>query len=72
MFVGRSEELEILHRLLKKPSASAMIYGKRKVGKTTLIDKALEASQGTVRTDYRRMPCSCGNFCADFGSLQPL
>ena len=44
MFVGRLEELEILHRLLKKPSASAMIYGKRKVGKTTLIAKALEAS----------------------------
>ena len=44
MFVGRLEELEILHRLLEKPSASAMIYGKRKVGKTTLIDKALKAS----------------------------
>ena len=44
MFIGRLEELEILHRLLEKPSASVMIYGKRKVGKTTLIDKALEAS----------------------------
>ena len=44
MFVGRLEELQVLQNLLKKPSASAMIYGKRKVGKTTLIEKALEVS----------------------------
>ncbi len=44
MFVGRLEELKTLYRLLDKPSSSAMIYGKRKVGKTTLINKALEAS----------------------------
>jgi len=44
MFIGRLEELDTLHRLLEMPSASAMIYGKRKVGKTTLINKALEAS----------------------------
>ncbi len=44
MFIGRLEELGTLHRLLEMPSASAMIYGKRKVGKTTLINKALEAS----------------------------
>ena len=45
MFIGREEELKMLSELLKKPSASAMIYGKRKVGKTTLIKKALEASK---------------------------
>ena len=44
MFVGRKEELKIISELLDKPFASAMIYGKRKVGKTTLIKKALEAS----------------------------
>ena len=44
MFIGRLEELKTLHLLLEKPSASVMIYGKRKVGKTTLIAKALEAS----------------------------
>ena len=44
MFIGRLEELDTLHRLLEMTSASAMIYGKRKVGKTTLINKALEAS----------------------------
>lgn len=41
-FLGRSAELELLRGLLKKPSASAMIYGKRKVGKTTLIKQALK------------------------------
>ncbi len=44
MFVGRLEELETLHHLLTMSSSSVMIYGKRKVGKTTLIKKALEAS----------------------------
>ena len=41
-FLGRSAELTLLRRLLEKPSASAMIYGKRKVGKTTLIKQALK------------------------------
>ena len=41
-FIGRSHELSLLENLFKNPSASAMIYGKRKVGKTTLIKKALE------------------------------
>lgn len=44
MFIGRTEEISALSALLKKRSASAMIYGKRKVGKTTLIKKVLEAS----------------------------
>jgi len=41
-FIGRSHELSLLRDLLKKPYASAMIYGKRKVGKTTLIMQALQ------------------------------
>lgn len=44
MFIGRTEEIRILGSLLDKESASAMIYGKRKVGKTTLIKKVLESS----------------------------
>jgi len=44
VFIGREEELEVLHNLLEKPSVSAMIYGKRKVGKTTLLNKALDVS----------------------------
>lgn len=41
-FIGRSHELALLKEVLRQPSASVMIYGKRKVGKTTLIMKALE------------------------------
>lgn len=44
MFIGRMEEFNLLHTLLEKPSASAMIYGKRKVGKTTLINEVLRTS----------------------------
>lgn len=50
MFVGRNEELKLIHSLLEKTSASIMIYGKRKVGKTTLIKKGLENS--TDKTIY--------------------
>lgn len=44
MFIGRAKELKILNDIQQKTSASVMIYGKRKVGKTTLIKKALENS----------------------------
>ena len=47
-FIGRSNELVLLRQLLDKPSASAMIYGKRKVGKTTLIAEALKESASPV------------------------
>ena len=53
MFIGRLAELDTLHRLLEMPSASAMIYGKRKVGKTTLIKKALEASSDSSNAGKR-------------------
>ena len=36
MFIGRQEELGILGALLEKKSSSAMVYGKRKVGKTDI------------------------------------
>lgn len=44
MFIGRTKELKSIEVLLKQPSACAMIYGKRKVGKTTLIKQALKGS----------------------------
>ncbi len=47
-FIGRTNELALLRELLAKPSASAMIYGKRKVGKTTLITQALKDSTDPV------------------------
>lgn len=44
-FIGRKHELSLIEQILKKPSASVMIYGKRKVGKTTLIKYALRNSK---------------------------
>lgn len=44
MFIGREKELNNIADLLQKSSASMMIYGKRKVGKTTLIKEALKQS----------------------------
>ncbi len=43
-FIGREEELALLREILKKQSASVMVYGKRKVGKTTLISHVLSES----------------------------
>ncbi len=42
MFIGREKELALVKSNLEKASSSMMIYGKRKIGKTTLIKKALE------------------------------
>jgi len=44
MFIAREKELALIQGLLSKKSGSIMIYGKRKVGKTTLITHALEGS----------------------------
>ena len=40
-FIGREQEISLLQNELKKASAAVMIYGKRKVGKTTLITHTL-------------------------------
>lgn len=45
MFVGREEELVLLeHYLGKQKSHALLLYGKRRVGKSTLILKAVENS----------------------------
>ena len=48
MFVGREKELDQIESLLNKKSGSMMIYGKRKVGKTTLITHALQTTANTA------------------------
>lgn len=45
MFFAREKELALIYDLLQKKSGSAMIYGKRKVGKTTLLTHALSKSK---------------------------
>ena len=41
-FINRKEELKALEKLKKRKLRSAVIYGRRRVGKTTLIKKFLE------------------------------
>lgn len=43
MFIGREKELECLRKELRKDRKSAiLLYGRRRVGKTRLIDEALK------------------------------
>ncbi len=42
MFLGRKKELEVINECLQMKSVSLMVYGKRKIGKTTLISHALK------------------------------
>lgn len=44
-FIGRENEISILQTILDKPSASVMVYGKRKVGKTTLLSHVLNCGK---------------------------
>lgn len=66
MFVARDKELEILKKELNKDSSAVLIYGKRKIGKTTLIleackrfsDKTIiyyECIKDTLENNVRRM-----------------
>ncbi len=48
MFVGRYQELKAIQSMLKLNSGSILVYGKRKVGKTTLILEALKNSEDTT------------------------
>lgn len=44
MFVGRKQELKAIRSVLGQKSGSVLVYGKRKVGKTTLILEALKGN----------------------------
>ena len=57
MFIARENELKIIGEALTKKSASVLVYGKRKVGKTTLILQALKSSRDvTVYYECLRAP----------------
>ena len=45
MFVGRTGELRQLGEAFSREHSATLLYGKRRVGKTTLIKQALEAQQ---------------------------
>ena len=50
MFIGREKELKELTDALRRGSGKTaiLIYGKRRVGKTTLIREAVKSFEGTV------------------------
>ena len=50
MFVGRENELAELQRELRswKRKTAVLVYGKRRVGKSTLINKAADSFEGVV------------------------
>ena len=57
MFIGREKELSIIKEALSKKSASIMVYGKRKIGKTTLITHSLKGdSHKTVYYECLKAP----------------
>ncbi len=45
MFVGREKELKIIDTFLSNNHGALLVYGLRRVGKTTLIEKAVEDSK---------------------------
>ena len=48
MFIGRKEELSLLNSALAENSSAILVYGKRRIGKTTLIKQALLSQKKTV------------------------
>ena len=58
-FIGRKEELRSLDRLYQKSGFQMLVlYGRRRIGKTTLLNRFMEGKQGVfytaVRTSARR------------------
>lgn len=47
MFVGRRDELQLLMDAFKEQRSATLLYGKRRVGKTTLIKEALKGQKKT-------------------------
>ena len=64
MFIGRKEELKTLSKAIKQTDNATLIYGKRRIGKTTLIKEVLnktktssvyyECIKGSLQENVRR------------------
>lgn len=48
MFVGRQAEMKLLRQELAHDQRAVLVYGKRRVGKTTLIKQAIADAKGTT------------------------
>jgi len=65
MFIGRKKELETLSQSLRDSGSAVMIYGKRKVGKTTLIRQYLKS----LDHPYIYYECLKGSLAENLKSL---
>lgn len=54
MFAGREKEAESINKTLDNKSSAIMLYGKRKVGKTTLIKEVLMFILNVSEAQYRK------------------
>ena len=48
MFVGRQKETKIIEEFVEEANRALLVYGKRRVGKTTLINHALSGKKNYV------------------------
>ena len=49
MFIGRQKELGLLRReLSKKSKAAILIYGRRRIGKSSLISESLKDADACI------------------------
>ncbi|MCD8205080.1 MAG: AAA family ATPase [Clostridia bacterium] len=57
MFIGREEEIKLIGSELSKPSAFVIVYGTRRVGKTSLLKEAVKkSSDKTIYFECQALP----------------
>lgn len=57
-FIGREKELDTLEREYERDNSFCVIYGRRRVGKTTLIKKFIEDKLAFYFLATQEMPSS--------------
>ena len=68
-FIGRQEELKRLKHIINKDSQeNVLIYGRRRIGKSFLIKKALESYEGIV-INYQCMEKNVVDTLSDLTSI---
>ena len=62
MFIGREQELRTLNQLYASGKFEfAVIYGRRRVGKTALISEFIKGSRTLPKASLQRCSCSSIN-----------
>lgn len=67
-FIGREKELDSVVREIRKGNASILLYGRRRLGKTSLLRKALKNIDG-VKVLFTCRPISLSSNAVAFSSL---